>query len=184
MLAQLAVGAADVTIALFESKYVYDFWRPVTAIRNADTVAGLAALDDDDWSSYIGTPAHPSYVSGHSGQAAVSATILAAHLGDSVPLSLTWSGATYGTITRDWDSFSAAADDAAMSRLWGGIHYRFDNDAGLTMGRAVGQHVLGQSAFQAVPEPATWAMMLIGFGMVGAATRAAKRRQKEAAALA
>ena len=173
MLAQLGVGAADVTIALFESKYFYDFWRPVTAIRNADTVPGIAALDDDSWLPFIATPAHPSYVSGHSAQSALAATILEAHLGDNLPLSLTWSGPG-GTLTRAWSSFDEAANDAAMSRLWGGIHYRFDNDAGLDMGRTVGQFVLAQSAFRAVPEPGTWALLLVGFGALGGAMRTAR----------
>ena len=177
MLAQLGVAAADVTIALFESKYVYDYWRPVTAIRNADLVAGLEGLDDDNWSSFIATPAHPSYVSGHSAQAAAITAILEAHLGADTPFSLTWSG-PLGSLTREWASFDAAADDAASSRLWGGIHYRFDNEAGLRMGQDLGRFVLAQNAFKAVPEPGTWAMMLVGAFGIAAALRSAKRRQK------
>ncbi|HEU4651286.1 MAG TPA: PEPxxWA-CTERM sorting domain-containing protein [Croceibacterium sp.] len=179
MLAQLGVAGADATIGIFDSKYFYDLWRPVTAIRNAETVASIAALDDDSWLPFITTPAHPSYVSGHSAQSAAMATILQTHLGV-VPISFTSTGPG-GVITREWASFEDAANDAAMSRLWGGIHYRFDNDAGLTMGRSVAQYVLGQYQFRAVPEPATWAVMLVGFGALGGAMRTGRWRGKRLA---
>jgi hypothetical protein len=70
---------------------------------------------------------------------------------------------------------SQAETDAANSRLWGGIHFRFDNDAGLALGRNVGERVLASGAFQPVPEPSTWAMMIGGFGVVGLAARRRRR---------
>jgi hypothetical protein len=62
--------------------------------------------------------------------------------------------------------------DGADSRLWAGIHWRFDNDAGIAMGQQVAALALGSRAFAMVPEPASWAMLILGFGIVGAGPRA------------
>jgi hypothetical protein len=78
---------------------------------------------------------------------------------------------TIGPDTRDFTGIGQAALDAANSRLWGGIHFRFDNEIGLSTGQAIGHFALAQDEFNAVPEPASWAMMIAGFGLAGAALR-------------
>jgi hypothetical protein len=172
VLAQMLVAGADATIGIFDAKYHYDYWRPVTAIRAGDADGNPDTVGDAGWSSFITTPPHPSYISGHSGQAGAASVVLAAAFGNETAFCLTWAGNS-----RCWDSFSLAAEDAANSRLWGGIHWRFDNEAGLALGRAVGDWTLGSNAFNAVPEPATWAMMILGFGVVGLAARRRERMQ-------
>jgi membrane-associated phospholipid phosphatase len=165
-MARMLVAGADATIAIFEAKAYYDYWRPVTAIRAGDADGSDATVGDATWSPFITTPPHQSYVSGHSGQAAAATTVLADAFGNERSFCLTWSGNT-----RCWDSFSLAAEDAANSRLWGGIHWSFDNEAGLVMGQAVADWTLSSKAFGAVPEPASWAMIILGFGIVGLAAR-------------
>jgi len=78
---------------------------------------------------------------------------------------------TIGPDTRCFTGIGEAAQDAANSRLWGGIHFRFDNEIGLATGQTIGQWALNQPAFNAVPEPASWALMIMGFGMTGGALR-------------
>ena len=66
---------------------------------------------------------------------------------------------------------NAAAQDGADSRLWGGIHWRFDNERGLTMGRELASYTLASRQFGVIPEPQSWALLIAGFGLVGSALR-------------
>lgn len=166
LFALIATSVADAVIGVWDAKYEYDFWRPVTGIRNGDFDGDAATIGDAAWSPFITTPNHPSYISGHSGVAGAAAGILSGLLGDSQNFCL-----TFGGMTRCWDSYSGAAQDAANSRLWGGIHWRFDNEAGLALGGQVAANALASRTFDAVPEPASWAMMILGFGAAGAAMR-------------
>jgi hypothetical protein len=164
LFALLNVSVADALIGVWDSKFEYDLWRPITAIRTDDGNPLTAA--DPNWSSLINAPAYPGYAGGLSGVAGASSAVLAAFLGDDHNFCV-----TAGANTRCWTSFSEAALDGANSRLWGGIHFRFDNEAGLLIGEQVANYVLASNAFDAVPEPATWAMMIVGFGMAGAVMR-------------
>jgi len=169
MLAQLSVAVADASIATWDTKYYYDFWRPVTAIQNADADGNPLTIQDGAWLPYIVTPPHPSYLSAHSAVAAAAAAILEANLGTGIGFCL-----TIAANNRCWSDFDAAALDAANSRLWGGIHYRFDNEAGLALGAKVAAFTLASPTFGAIPEPASWALMLTGFGLAGFALRRGK----------
>jgi hypothetical protein len=170
---RLSTGLADALIAGFDSKYEYALWRPITAIRNADLDGNPDTLQDISWTSLFPAPVHPSYVSTHSALSGAGATILSDIFGDDQPFSLTIAGDT-----RAFTSLAAAAQDGADSRLYGGIHFRFDNEAGLAMGQEIGRRSLAQGAFGAVPEPTTWALMISGFGLVGTALR--RRRPRRA----
>jgi len=165
VMAKLSTAVADSLIAGFDAKYAYNFWRPVTAIREGDMDGIAGTIGDPNWTPLFGTPAHPSYVSTHSMQSGAASTVL---------LSLVQDQAFCNTIGPDMRCFSGigeAAQDAANSRLWGGIHFRFDNEIGLATGQAIGQWALKQSAFNAVPEPASWALMITGFGLTGGVLR-------------
>ena len=164
--ARLSAAIMDSTIGIFDAKYEYDYWRPVTAIRSGDLDGNAMTMADATWSPYITTPNHPSYISGHSGIAGAASVILADAFGDDHAFCLTWSSQD-----RCWDSYTLSADDAAMSRLWGGIHWSFDNEAGLALGRSIGNFTLQAQAFGAVPEPQTWGLLLGGFFVMGAAWR-------------
>ena len=119
-------------------KYTYNFWRPVTAIRFGDTDGNPATVPDPSWSSFIVTPPFPDYVSGHSAFSAAAATVLRLFYGTNDILFTTGSDGMPG-VFRSFPSFSAAAAEAAMSRLYGGIHFRFASQDGLTAGAQIGR---------------------------------------------
>jgi hypothetical protein len=170
IMAKLSTAVADSLIAGFDAKYHHNFWRPVTAIREGDSDGNLDTMGDAAWSPLFNTPAHPSYLSTHSMQSGAAAAVLLALTQDQAFCN------TIGPDTRCFAGIGQAAQDAANSRLWGGIHFRFDNELGLAAGQAVGQWALAQNAFNAVPEPASWALMIAGFGVAGAAARRRKVR--------
>lgn len=168
MFAALTTSVADATIGIFDAKYYYDYWRPITAIN--------AAYPGSNWTSLIAAPLHPSYISGHSGVGASAADILSFYLGSNTQACFT--GFTC------FASFGLAAQNGADSRLWGGIHWSFDNQAGQTLGHQVAANTLTSGFFQPVPEPATWMMMLLGFGLMGLTIRRSRRAQPKPLQLA
>jgi len=85
LLALYAMAMADSYIAVFDAKYVYNFWRPVTAIRNGDTDGNDATVRDPAWERFIPTPMHPEYPCAHCINSAAGAAVLEAFFGDSVP---------------------------------------------------------------------------------------------------
>jgi hypothetical protein len=141
LFALLNLAGADAYIATWDTKYTYNFWRPVTAIRAADTDGNPATLADPTWTPLIATPAHPSYSSGHSAFGAAAATALAGFFGTDA-IAFTSTTTDLPGVTRSFASFSAAANENARSRLLGGIHWTFDNLDGLAAGRAVGDYVV------------------------------------------
>jgi len=138
LFALLNMAMADAAICAWDAKYTYDFWRPVTAIRNGDADGNPATTADPAWSSFIVTPPFPDYVSGHSTFSGAASTVLAAFFGTNNLRFTVGSDGAPG-VTRSFDSFSAAAAEAALSRLYGGIHYRSANDDGLAAGIAIGE---------------------------------------------
>jgi membrane-associated phospholipid phosphatase len=140
LLAVLNMALADAGIAAWDAKYAYEFWRPVTAIRLADTDGNAATAADPGWTPLLGTPNHPEYVSGHAAFSGAAAAVLTALFGD-VPFTAPSSVALPG-VTRRFDGFDEAAAEAGRSRVFGGIHYEFSNRDGIAMGRAVGDWAL------------------------------------------
>jgi hypothetical protein len=138
LFALLNIAMADAAICAWDAKYTFHNWRPVTAIRNAETDGNPATDPDIAWNSFIVTPPFPDYVSGHSTFSASAATVLALFYGtDHIGFS-TGSDFLPGVI-RDFDSFSAAAGEAAVSRVYGGIHFRFASEDGLQAGISIGE---------------------------------------------
>ena len=120
------------------SKFVYGLWRPVTAIRNAADDLNPATDPDATWLSLITTPPYPSYAGNMAGAGAAAATALARALGtNDMHVAATWHQSDGGNITHDFDGFWQAAEEQSMSRIYGGIHYRFDQVAGQQVGRSV-----------------------------------------------
>ena len=171
--ATLSTGLADAAIEGFAAKYEYRLWRPVTAIQLGDNDTNDDTIGDPNWTPLFATPAHPSYISTHSDLSATGAAILSSFFGDDEAFTFSIAGDT-----RSFTSLAQAEQDAANSRLWGGIHFRFDNEAGLALGRGVGARVLGSGLFAAVPEPSSWAMMIAGFACVGMGMRSRRRMVK------
>ena len=134
----LNLAMADGAICAWDCKYTFYNWRPVTAIRNADTDGNPDTEPDSAWSSFIGTPPFPDYVSGHSTFSASAATVLAMFYGtDNIPFT-TGSDFLPGVV-RSFDNFSAAANEAAVSRVYGGIHFRFACEDGVDAGISIGE---------------------------------------------
>lgn len=169
MLAILAMGNADTFISVWDSKYHYDFWRPITAIRNADIDGNAATVIDGGWTSRINAPPYPGHSSGLSGVGGNAQAVLTSFFGDANSFCI---NGTAGQ--RCFNSLAAGAQDAADSRIYGGIHFRFENNAGLSQGRSVANFAL-VNALAPVPEPQTWAMLILGFGLLGAGMRSRTR---------
>jgi membrane-associated phospholipid phosphatase len=141
LFALLNVAMADVGIACWDCKYHFRFWRPIQGIRAADADGNPDTAPDRDWEPLIATPPFPSYTSGHSSFSGAAATILAATFGSERVRFETTSDGLPG-VTRRFTSFWGAAEEAGMSRVYGGIHWQFDNTDGLAGGRKVAEHVL------------------------------------------
>jgi len=141
-MALFAVTLTDSYIAVFDAKYHYEFWRPVTAIRNGDLDDNPATERDATWQPLDATPMHPEYPCAHcilSGAAAVLLESLAA--GQPLPdLSLT--SPTAPGATHHWSSLGDFTTEVANSRIWAGFHYRNSTRVGTAMGREVAQYVL------------------------------------------
>jgi hypothetical protein len=133
----LNLASADAYIADFENKYFYEFWRPITAIRAADTDGNPDTVADSTWDSLVGTPPAPDYPSGHSGQGGAMAEVLARFFGDKVSFSTT--ATTQPGVTRSFTSFSQAAEENGNSRIYVGFHFRHAVTEGLKLGSHVGK---------------------------------------------
>ena len=142
VLALVNLAMADAYIAGFKIRYVYDLWRPVTAIREGDNDGNDATAGDPTWDSHQNTPAVSDYPSTQSTFSAAAAVVLATVLGgDQASFTFT-SGKPFEGITRSFTSFSQAARESADSRVYAGIHFRSACEDGLALGRRVGQRTV------------------------------------------
>jgi hypothetical protein len=140
MFAALNLSFADSAIAMYDAKYHHQLWRPITAIRLADTDGNPATVADPTWTALANTAADPSYPGAHSTISAAGATVLAAYFGNRDQIQVV-SSALPGTI-RTFNSYSDVATEAGLSRIFAGQHFRFDHVAGLDLGHDVAQFVL------------------------------------------
>ena len=138
LFATVAQAMDDALIAVFDAKHHYRFWRPVTAIRNADLDGHDATQRDAAWLPLLDTPMHPEYPSGHSILAGAVGAVLQAEVG-SGPVRLATSSPTAKGATRQWNRIDDFVNEVAMARVWGGLHYRSTNETSLGMGRAIGE---------------------------------------------
>ncbi len=129
--AKLGIAVSDAFLACWKTKYIYNLCRPVTYIRaNIDTA----------WLPLMNTPPFPEYPSGHSSQSGAMGAVMTDLFGSSFAFTDRTHGSNFGG-PRSFDSFQEAAEEAAISRLYGGIHFVFGNQAGLNLGNIVGQNV-------------------------------------------
>jgi hypothetical protein len=145
LFALVNTAIADASISLWEAKYHYVTWRPVTAIALANTDGNPLTLPDPNWNPLIVTPAHPEYPSAHSGQSRAAVTVLAAFFGDNIPFSVDSDG--LAGVVRHFSNFADAMRDIDDARIFGGIHYRNSCNVGQKEGDDVARYVL-QHAFQ------------------------------------
>lgn len=139
VLALMNLAMADAYIAGFKIRYVYDLWRPVTAIREGENDSNDATAGDPAWDSHQNTPSVSDYPSTQSTFSGAAAVALASALGgDQASFTFT-SGKPFEGINRSFTSFSQAARESADSRVYAGIHFRSACEDGLALGRKVGQ---------------------------------------------
>jgi hypothetical protein len=142
LFALLNIALADAGIVSWNCKYQYNFWRPITAIQEADTDGNPDTSADPDWMPLLETPPFPEYTSGHSTFSGTAAVILASFYGkDEIPFSI--GSDDLPGVHRFYSSFSEASRESGMSRIYGGIHFMSANLNGLASGAAVGQLVAG-----------------------------------------
>jgi hypothetical protein len=132
------LAAADASIACWEAKYAYNFWRPQPAIRSGELDGNDSTAGDATWEPIIATPPHPEYPSGHSTNSSAMAEILELVFKDKpgVPIEVTISG-----ITRQWKRFSDGVEEVIEARIYSGIHFRTADEAGARLGRKVARFV-------------------------------------------
>jgi len=142
LLALMNLAMADSYIAGWKIRYVYDFWRPITAIREGDNDGNDATAGDPTWDSHQNTPAVSDYPSTQSTFSAAAAVVLASVLGGDQATFTVTSGKPFEGLTRSFTSFSQAARESADSRIYAGIHFRSACEDGLGLGRKVGQRTV------------------------------------------
>ena len=140
LLAMVEIVSTDAGLACFDSKYFYLFWRPITAIRNADQDGNPATTADPTWSPLLTTPNHPEYPSQHGCFTSAFTDAIAAAL-HTKRLDVTIPGATGGgttlTTTRHYNTVHEIQDEIVDARVWMGFHYRNSVEQGVKLGNDV-----------------------------------------------
>ncbi|HZZ21401.1 MAG TPA: vanadium-dependent haloperoxidase [Roseiarcus sp.] len=141
-MALFSVAAADAVIAVFDAKYKYEFWRPITAIRNGDIDGNPATERDATWQPIDATPMHPEYPCAHCILSSSVAAVIEGMLGtDEIPeVSLT--SPFVPGVTHRFTNLRAYSDEVANARICAGFHYRFSTIAGREMGQKIGAWVV------------------------------------------
>ncbi|MCI0746270.1 MAG: phosphatase PAP2 family protein [Verrucomicrobia subdivision 3 bacterium] len=140
LFALLNIAEADAAIVSWDCKYAYNYWRPITAIREADTDNNPLTIQDSTWAPLLFTPPFPEYTSGHSTFSGAAAVVLAMFYGtDDIPF--TGASDDVPGAMRYYTSFSQAAEESGASRIYAGIHFWSANVHGLATGASVGEYV-------------------------------------------
>ena len=140
LFALLNISLADTAIAFFEAKYTYNFWRPVTAVQLADTDGNPLTDPNTTWLPLsTKTAPDPSYPGAHSAISKAGATVLSSYFGNQFTFDVT--SESLAGVTRHFTSFSAAGEEAGLSRIYAGQHFRTDHVAGKDLGRKVAESV-------------------------------------------
>jgi hypothetical protein len=138
LFAAVTQASDDALVAVFDAKYHYGFWRPITAIRNGDIDGNDATTRDPSWRPLIDTPLHPEYPCAHCIVSAAIGQVLLADLGDGPVPVLTSTSSTADGAARQWPSIEAFVREVADARVYGGVHYRYSAEVGAAMGRQIG----------------------------------------------
>jgi len=148
LLAIAAMAMDDGLIAVFDAKYTYNLWRPITAIRNGDVDGNDATERDPSWTPFIDTPMHPEYPCAHCIVSASLGAVLQAELGSGPTPTLSSASSTAGGAVRTWKSVGDFVREVAEARICDGVHYRFSTEVGASMGKQI-----GELAVKSFPKP-------------------------------
>jgi len=145
LLAAASMAVDDALIAVFDAKYTYNFWRPVTAARNDHTAGRTSVKADLGWTPFINTPMHPEYPCAHCVSAGAVRAVLAREFGNR-PLRLRTSSPTASNATREWNGTDEFMQEVSMARVYDGVHYRNSTVVGNDIGMKVGNLVMDKFA--------------------------------------
>ena len=146
-----AVARADAMIAVFEAKYHYDFWRPVTAIRNGDIDDNPVTERDTMWQPLGETPMHPDYPCAHCILAASMTGVVETLFGTADVPEVSTNSPTLPGVTHRWTNMRALDTEVSEARIWAGFHYRFSTRVAQDMGRKLGGYVANSLMQPAAP---------------------------------
>lgn len=136
------MAAMDAFIAVFDAKYAYNFWRPITAIRNGDIDGNDRTVTDVTWLPLIDTPPHPEYPCAHCISAAAVAAVLEAEFGVGRVGPIAMTSPTAPGVTHRFDRIADYVSEVNQARIWAGVHFRTSTEIGERMGRAIGELVV------------------------------------------
>ena len=141
-MALFAVALTDAYIAVFDAKYHYEFWRPITAIRNGDIDGNPDTEIEATWQPIDNTPMHPEYPCAHCIQSGAAAGVIEALLSTKDIPEVSMVSSTLTGVTHRWTNIGMFADEIANARIWAGFHYRFSARVGTDMGLKIGRYVV------------------------------------------
>jgi len=141
-MAFLALGLNDSFIAVLDAKYHYNFWRPITAIRNGDIDNNPATDREATWQPIAPTPMHPEYPCAHCILSGTVAGIIKTEFGTTDIPEIATTSPTAPGVTHRWTSVTAFAEEVANARIWAGFHYRSSTRVGTDMGLQIGEYVV------------------------------------------
>jgi len=137
----VALGLNDALIAVFDAKYHYNFWRPITAIRNGDIDDNPATDLEATWQPIDNTPMHPEYPCAHCILSGTVAGVISASLGSMDIPEVAMTSPNAPGVTHRWTNMAVFADEVANARIWAGFHYRFSTRVGTHMGHQIGEYI-------------------------------------------
>ena len=137
-----AVALNDAIIAVLDAKYHYNFWRPITAIRNGDIDGNPATDREATWQPVANTPMHPEYPCSHCIQSGSVAAVVKAVLGGEDIPEVALTSPTAPGVTHRWTNMTALTEEVANARIWAGFHYRSSTRVGTDMGLQIGEYVV------------------------------------------
>jgi len=141
LLALVSMATVDATIAVFDAKYAYEFWRPVTAIRNGDRDGNEATTRDPTWEPFLPTPMHPEYPCAHCTIQGSAARVLEL-LGGNDIATVTLTSSTAPGAARRYSRLTDYVAEVVNARVYGGMHYRRSGEVGVELGRRVAEEVV------------------------------------------
>jgi PAP2 superfamily len=136
------IAMNDALIAVLDAKYHYNFWRPVTAIRNGDIDGNPATDRESTWQAIAETPMHPEYPCAHCILSGSVAGVVKATLGTGDIPEVAMTSPTAPGVTHRWTNVTALTDEVANARIWSGFHYRLSTRVGTNMGVKIGEYVV------------------------------------------
>jgi hypothetical protein len=141
-MALVALARNDAFVAVFDAKYHYEFWRPITAIRNGDIDENPNTERDATWQPIDNTPMHPEYPCAHCIMVGTIASVVEQLFGTADVPEVTLTSPSAPGVTHRWTNMWTLTEEVSQARIWAGFHYRFSTKVGQDMGRKIGQYVV------------------------------------------